>query len=267
MASSYCDVPEAMKMDRLSLFLVILAAPTILIVLWLLIVALRPRRRPIGSAPQSLLLGPKSGKRPEPSSRSPLLTPWPVRSGFAPRRWLLDALAFYRALGFFAVDRALSNEALAEKIEQLHREEWGDFDPTDRVADLDLLRLDPDRVWCDDIGDLALKGNDTYVEILKGWARISRGAFRPEGVREVWTGEGGQVEVRFSLGGQKRMLRPVVYEDGAVDYEILDAVNRWIRGSGLQFEVLETPPFMIVAVTEGEKHELLRRGFLGDECE
>src|SRR5687767_8823021 len=68
-----------------------------------------------------------------------------------PREWLIQGVRFFRDLGFFARDHHLDDEALADKIEEAHRAEWGgDFNANSPHADYFLLKADEDRVWWKD---------------------------------------------------------------------------------------------------------------------
>jgi hypothetical protein len=184
------------------------------------------------------------------------------------RRWLVETLRYFRDLGFFRHYADLPDELLADRVEELRRRETSiDFDPSDPKAELELLRMDPDRVWWKAIDTRALAGRGGYADVLRDWGRISRGAFHPGDVREEWTTESGPVRVTLSLDGERLELKPEV-EDARLDLGILPTINRWIDASGIRLEVFE--PFddtaFVVALFEVEKERLKRErawSFLG----
>jgi hypothetical protein len=123
-----------------------------------------------------------------------------------------DAVAYFRPLGFFASWQG-DDRALAEDLMRRYREEWdrelrvkdGDFDE-------ELLELDEDRVLLLDMEGDWLPGNDGYVELLAGLARISRGRFAPQDAKEEWSGD-EHVRITFTHRGEPVTLEPKVDED------------------------------------------------------
>lgn len=181
---------------------------------------------------------------------------WPA----APRRWLVETLRYYRDLGFFRHYADLPDEQLADRIEEMRQRETSlDFEPTDPKAELELLRMDADRVWWKAVAARAKPGKGAYACALEEWGRISRGAFQPRDVREEWVTETGPVRLTLALDGEKRELQPAV-EEARFDLEILGQLNRWIDLTGIRLEVFE--PFddtaFVVALFEPEKERLKR---------
>jgi len=189
-----------------------------------------------------------------------LLRLWRYDPSPAPRRWLVETLHYFREFGFFRHYPDLDDEQLADRIDVLRRKETSiEFDPTDPKAELELLRMDEDRVWWKAVAARARPGTSAYAAALKEWGRISRGAFQPRELREEWVTESGPVTVALTLDGEKLELKPAV-EGSQFDLEILSSVNRWIDPSGLRLEVFE--PFddtaFVVALFEPEKERLKR---------
>jgi len=161
--------------------------------------------------------------------------------------WLLDPIRYFRAMDF-CTGQGLSSEALAQRIvsDELERcrehsmtpfwsrpdqdpnavvqdnSDTGDEEldaiilrsvrPRPDYKDLNLLSENTVRIWWEDgEGDIRPKDN-RYVEVLKEWSRISRGAFLPGNIREVWDKPEQwpdcKVTVLFELSGQERVLEP-----------------------------------------------------------
>lgn len=183
-----------------------------------------------------------------------------------PRGFLLDCARFYRGLGFFAKHTALTDEQLADELERIRREEWEWHLDPDRIEDqLTLASWDKDRVWWEDayewLGDL----ETMYTDALRGWARISRGAFRPTDITEAWAGGEGPVTVEFSMDGVRYRLAPKIGEATAesLDTNILAGVNGLIAPSGTRFVAVDTTDqtTCLVVVTPAEREALARRGW------
>lgn len=193
--------------------------------------------------------------------------------------WMVEAVRYYRGVGFFSQYGALSDEALAEQAEAAVEDEWGDtftmgqagpvvvdewgdtFRLPDHVpfAQLTLLRADATRVWWEDTEADVCATNQVYVETLRAWAGISRGAFSPQDVTETWESDEGPITVRFTLDGVERTLHPECLDDW-LDLEILVPLNDWLRHTGYAFELYEAfdQTAFIVVLTPDEKARLER---------
>ncbi len=172
--------------------------------------------------------------------------------------WLLEAVKYFRTLGFFAEDAALSDQELASQLKQRYLERVGeDFKPSDSLADLSLLALDDTRAWWNDAEADVFNGHEVYVRTLQAWGAISRGSFLPEDIEETWESEAGPVRLTFTHKGRRFKLNPEYLND-FLDLTILMPVNQLIADTGVQFEVYE--PFdqtaFIVALTLSEKARL-----------
>lgn len=180
-----------------------------------------------------------------------------------PREFLLECARFYRGLGFFAKHASLSDDGLADELERIRREVWeGDLDPDDSLAEIVLASWDKDRVWWEDayewLGDL----ETMYTDALQGWARISRGAFRPTDIVETSAGPDGPVTVEFTMDGVRYRLSPE--EEGeTLDVNLLGPINALIAPSGLRFVQVDSTDqtCILVAVTPAEKAALAVRGW------
>jgi hypothetical protein len=191
--------------------------------------------------------------------------------------WILEAVRYYRRLGFFSQYSDLSDEALAEQLEALVEGEWAERftasqselriedewsemlrSPDDvPYADLTLLRTDGTRVWWEDTEADVCAANRVYTETLRAWAGISRGAFSPQEITETWESEEGPITVRFTLDGHERVLHPE-YADDWLDQRIVVPINRWIRKSGYAFEMYDAfdQTAFVVVLTPEEKRKL-----------
>lgn len=177
------------------------------------------------------------------------------------REWLLDALRYYRAMGFFRTFAELDDNALADRVAELRRRQTAvDFDPTDPKSDLELLALDGNRVWWNETEVPVDPGRRFYERTLPEWGRISRGAFEPRQIREEWQTPSGPARVRFVLDGTEHELAPDVEGGVGLDLEIFAQINRLIDASGIRFEIFE--PFdrtaFVVALFDVEKQRLKR---------
>ena len=182
-----------------------------------------------------------------------------------PRGFLLDCARFYRGLGFFAKHTALTDEQLADELERIRREEWErHLDPNDFMDQFVLASWDKDRVWWEDayewLGDL----ETMYTDALRGWARISRGAFRATDIVETWASPDGPVSVEFTMDDARYRLAPVIEgSPETLDTNLLGPVNALIAPSGLRFVAVDTTDqtTCLVVVTPAEREALARRGW------
>jgi len=190
---------------------------------------------------------------------------------------MIEAVRYYRGLDFFSQYSDLSDEALAERLVTVIEDEWGQTFTADpggpRVvdewgetisspdsvpfADLSLLRADSTRVWWEDTEADVCKRNQVYVETLRAWADISRGAFSPQNIIEAWEDEAGPVSVTFMLDGVERRLQPE-YLDDYIDMGIVVPINGWIRKTGYAIELYEAfdQTAFVVVLTPDEKRKL-----------
>ena len=178
---------------------------------------------------------------------------------------LMKAVRFFRSLDFFAQDASLTEQALANKIDSLHKQQWDSvLDFTDEQADLNLLKRDDGRVWWEDMEADVCNENLVYERVLTEWSDISRGACLPLNIKEDWRSDEGPIEVRFTLNGKQKIVRPT-YSDDWLDCSILLAINEWITDTGFQFEFPSTfdQTAFIVVLTGDEKRQLIKeRGWI-----
>lgn len=181
-------------------------------------------------------------------------------------RWLLAVVGYYRPLEFFRDYDGRSDRDTALALADLYQRAWdAPVDPASELAELELLALDDSRVWWEDTDAGWTHGDGTWEWVLEGWARISRGAFRPQRIEERWiTGGAGQERtvVRFQLAGQWIDLHPQT-EAGFLDLNILYHLNVHLKESGLRFEMVE--PFdetaYLLALRRDEKQRMEVRGW------
>jgi len=176
-----------------------------------------------------------------------------------PRKWLVEALRFFKELGFFREYSEFSLDELADKLEQKQEEEWGEtFDPADRLSDLDLLRWDSERVWWRDTEADVCEENKVYENTLREWSAISRGSFLPTCVGESWQSENGPVCISFRMHGCVRAIVAKYIED-YIDMSILRSINEVMR-SDYRFEMHR--PFdqtaFVVMLSRAERKEITK---------
>jgi hypothetical protein len=177
------------------------------------------------------------------------------------QEWVLRFVRFYRSLGFFTgtehvdedhpfgrgawpgCERPLdfarfSDEELADLlIARYERDHDCAVDAVWAFDDADLLRYDTSRVWSEDMEADVCAGNDVYVWVLREWARISRGCFRPEDITETWETDEGPITVTFAIDGVRCTWHPA-FDGDWIDPHLLEWVNEVIAPTGCEFECL-----------------------------
>lgn len=176
---------------------------------------------------------------------------------------LADAVAYYTSAGYFKEKRN-DGKSWTSALEEWYAEDYkgSDFDLFDPqsgyglFADLYLLKNDKARARLKDTEADVADGNQVYVETLKEWAAISRGAFQPTDIKEIWRTEYGPVILEFQLNGEKITLYPQ-YMNDFMDVNILGKINELIRNTGYQFEMVILDQNVLVTVlTQEEKKRL-----------
>ena len=213
------------------------------------------RRHAAGASP----VAPPPGPGPPPAPLSP-----PVTAVAPPR--VVESVRFLRGIGFLAGDPR-DDAALAAHLEAEQQELFGETldGPTPQMDRL-VAAEDGTRLWWRDTEADVLEGNDAYVDAIREWAAISRGAFSPEAVMEMWDGPDGPVRVELLLPGEPdpvpAVLRPRVIDDW-YDLGILAQINDLLDPAGPRFAVVE--PFdqtaVVLAVTAAERRLLEERGW------
>jgi hypothetical protein len=183
---------------------------------------------------------------------------------------LVESVGYFRSLGFFKSQSDLSDSELLDRIQRTHEAKWGEpIEGGEPHADLALLRADRERVWWNDLEADALEGNRVYIDTLSAWGRISRGWFRPRGIREKWGGTEGPVEIAFQQDGKPLTLRPA-WIDAWIDLQLVCEINRTLTGRPGLLSVYSTfdQTAFVVALTPQERAQLEReRGWqFEDTC-
>jgi hypothetical protein len=120
-----------------------------------------------------------------------------------------------------------------------------------------LLAYSDGDVWADDPEADVCAENAVYSEVLLQWARISHGAFGPNGITEHWESESGPITLSFQLGNQPAALSPS-YQDDWIDLEVLRQINRLIQPSGRQYECAVDGNFaLVLCLTPEQKRTML----------
>ena len=171
---------------------------------------------------------------------------------------LEEAVAYYRALGFFA-GSTLDDAALAAEIKGEHDEEWeGEIElaPGEKELDLFLMLADPDRMVDVDMEGQFFFEGEGFIELLQDLARISRGKLAVTDVREEWPDE-EHVRVHFTLNGERHVLEPEINDDW-LDPEFMSAFED-LAGGAASFHALDNgQAFWIVELTDDEFDQLQR---------
>ena len=124
--------------------------------------------------------------------------------------WFRETVRFYRQIGFFEEHKALSENDLVETLRRFMREAYYEPpDPSSRFADPEVMRLDDDRVWWEDLEADVCAENEVYSEVLTRLAGISRGALTVVDVGERWESDEGPITVEFTAKGKRRVIHPV----------------------------------------------------------
>jgi len=82
----------------------------------------------------------------------------------------------FRDLGFFLDKENISDDKLAEMINEEHFALFGEeIDPHGPFSDLILLSYDKNRVWWEDTEADVLNGNNVYIDFMNDLSKISMG--------------------------------------------------------------------------------------------
>jgi hypothetical protein len=176
--------------------------------------------------------------------------------------WYLAAVRYFRGLGFFARSASMKDEELSAMLKAMVSRQWDVPFPEighkdHQAADMCLLMADGDRVWYQDL-ECVLPGERSYISALQRWSAISGGAFNPENITETWHGNGGPVDMAFTLNGSKYTFR---HGGGdMMDMSVIRMVNGLIKSTGYSFEVCDNlgMPNFVVALDKGEKSRLVK---------
>lgn len=178
--------------------------------------------------------------------------------------WLVDAVEFYYARGFFRHVKGDVDDLIDKLLPHMEaQEEQGDLTPAELDSpelDFFLLSFDPMRTLYEsmDFGAALGPGLNAYVETVKALARISRGAFSPSAITESWDTPKGPIRIHFTLLGQPRTLKVDLW-GGMFDFRILLQLNLLLWDTPYRFEMAPMDDILFVTVlTASEKTELER---------
>lgn len=154
---------------------------------------------------------------------------------------LLAALADLRSLGFFPSSGDLSTAALLQAVQAAHGEEWAPLcSGLSGPAALDQLLVwqDRERVWSRDL-EGAYPGEDAYAVTLVELAAISRGAFQPAEISEVWAAPDGPATLRYAALGSRREFVHANLRDDFIDLRLVEQINLLLGPGAAQFAVCD----------------------------
>jgi hypothetical protein len=185
------------------------------------------------------------------------------------QEWLLDFVRFYRELGFFEEDSHLSDRSIADWIgkrkgldlsQESCRKDYIILGYLTRVWGVALDAFDSfDFSHAQEVG----YGWKLHEDILNGWAGISRGSFRPEGVKSTWQSAEEPIRVEFTLADVPHVLQlePDLLDGDSFYYycdltlmKLAEALNPCIRETGYHFVVWDLGcAALVMCVTPNEK--------------
>jgi hypothetical protein len=174
---------------------------------------------------------------------------------------VVELVRYYRPFGFFTQWPGASDAQVADEVSALYRATYRrDMSAEEDIEDQYILALDKDRVWWEDNEADMVEGDDFYVQMVHDLGRISRGAFRPEGITERWDDTFGPIHVAFRADGTEHAIE-LDHGSGWIDYKLVDYIERLIEPFGLRLIGLDTgdQTVMLVALNTGE-YERLQRG-------
>ena len=153
-----------------------------------------------------------------------------------PHAWIEECVSYFRSLGF---DPQISAEG---------------FDTTAPDAEFRVFKSDTNRVWKSH--DDATSETKIYARVLQDWGRISRGAFSPTEITELWEDEFGPVVLEFTHDRRRHLLQPDA-EDCDIDLGLLKPINELIEPSGYQFYKIVAFNELVVACLTAEERQRL----------
>lgn len=174
---------------------------------------------------------------------------------------LLGTVHFYRQLGFYDRYAGLSDEDLAKKFQGEAYDPPRDTDELFR-SELAFLAVTTDLIWWNDLKCVDQSDDRTYARAIAELAAISRGAFKPTEIDELWRETGKQIDVTFQLHGRRELVQPEI-QGKQFDLRILDPINGMIRDSGRAFEIVASndQSAAVLCLTPEEKNQLMERGW------
>lgn len=195
----------------------------------------------------------------KPPSGAPV--PVPRRPPLSPQmseELAISLIGTCRQLGFFSRYQGLSDADVLQNLAARHGDSIRQID-----SELEMAQSDESRFLYIYLKD-ADPTEEKYVDELREWAKISRGAFKPLRPQEAWESESGPVLLRFSLGGHRHILR-LRSGGGYLDLAgMLLGINQLIAPGGSQFEALEVvndDSADLLLLTPAEKARLVERGW------
>lgn len=206
-----------------------------------------------------------------------LLNPIPLKAHSRAKEWLLQSIIFYKKLFFLKGYVKWSEKQLENKIDILKKafekslkanernnflwefypEALGeDFNkPSWQFSDVYLLKWDSYRTWSETEVNQIQYGENEYVKALKRWSQISRGAFNPINIKEIWRSKNGPILIEFAIDSERFQLEPEYLED-IIDLSILSQINHLIQLTSYQFEICECESKLVITLLKEEKYQL-----------
>lgn len=126
--------------------------------------------------------------------------------------------------------------------------------------DLTLLSCDPRRALYDLLffGDALQPKNKVYIGVVQHLAKVSRGAFKPQNIEEVWHSQEGPIELSFDLAERRHTIKVNVWGQ-IFDFRILLQLNRLMWDTPYRFEMVPLDDMLFVTVLKPEEKSDMER--------
>lgn len=127
---------------------------------------------------------------------------------------------------------------------------------TKQIDELEILRLDSEKVWQREDTEFIVEGNRAYQDVIKELGKISEGNFNPTEIKENWESR-EKIILTFKHKNEEHTIYPKVSNDWAdmngviryINNEILDTVDYQLYyGAG--------GDILVIGLTQKEREEL-----------
>ena len=182
-----------------------------------------------------------------------------VRLKDSTKNWIEQSVKYFREMGFFRSGFEL--EKIHEALRDNYFDEYLEKHPgPGGWGALDWLLLEQDTERTSQVGQETVYTDHVkvlYLETIRHWSAISRGAFTPDDVVFQWVDK-GLFEIDFSFRGRSLKFRSDLWS--RIDHELLYTINDLIRDTEFQFYLCNPDGIesQVIALTVSEKDQLVR---------
>lgn len=180
---------------------------------------------------------------------------WPGGNPEELRRRLRKKVPLLRSIGFFAEERAMSDNELTDRIMREISNTTAHFDYYFYFPQLVAVR-DESRVYYAEYHTDDVLSEEGYRLLFSKFSRISRGTFQPESVRAIIDEERKTTTLSFDHAGQPHKIE-LEYHDNWMDPTLIEKLNSVIADSGYQFWTVGSEGLFLIVANE-EEREVLR---------